>query len=277
MATTATIPTAYVLTTAKWIKKLAYLIALIGTVASYGTQVDLLLENKVGGFSWVIPGTVDLLAICAALALQLPGLDSTSRRIAGAVLTVAVVVSVLANVSGAHNRIAALAHAWPVVAYLFGELIANRVRSYAARLVAAEAAVNAPVIAPVVSAPAVTRPVTAPVIPMHAVNAPVMSAMPLGPCPAPIMRPVATAPTFAPRVSAALTPVTSTVSAPVIKPAQVKVPATGTEAEQIAQVADMLAKNPDLTGPQVAEALGLQERTARRRLAGAKLAEAPAA
>jgi len=42
-------------------------------------------------------------------------------------------------VTGGHNTIARLAHAWPVIAYLFGELLANRVRSYAARLTAAQA------------------------------------------------------------------------------------------------------------------------------------------
>ena len=131
---TSTIPTAYVLKTAAWIKRLAYLIALIGTVASYGTQVNLLLSYEVGNFSYVIPATIDMLAICAALALQLPGLDVTSRKIAGIILTVTVLVSVAANVTGGHNTIARLAHAWPVVAYLLGELLANRVRMYAARL-----------------------------------------------------------------------------------------------------------------------------------------------
>lgn len=134
------IPTAHVLTTAAWIKKLAYLIALIGTVASYGTQVALLLSYEVGSFSYVIPATIDLLAICAALALQLPGLDTASRKIAGWILIIAVSVSVAANVTGGHNTVARLAHAWPVIAYLLGELLANRVRSFAAQLVAAQAA-----------------------------------------------------------------------------------------------------------------------------------------
>lgn len=151
MNVTANIPTASILKAAKVIKKMAYAIAGIGTVASYGTQVTLLLAHEVGNFSYIIPATIDMLAICAAMALQLPGLDLVSRRIAGSVLTVAVVVSVLANVLGAENGIAAVAHAWPVVAYLLGELIANRVRAYADRLQAAEdtipvvAAVSAPV------------------------------------------------------------------------------------------------------------------------------------
>lgn len=159
---TSTIPTSYVLKTAKAIKLLAYLIAVIGTIASYGTQVHLLLAYEVGAFSWVIPATVDLLAICAALALQLPDLDTTSRKIAGTILTVAVVVSVAANVTGGHNPIAKLAHAWPVVAYLLGELLANRVRAFAARLVAAEAAKAAAHSTP---QPPAAVPVQAPVSP----------------------------------------------------------------------------------------------------------------
>ncbi len=129
-----TIPVQHVLKTAKMIGRLAYLIALIGIVGSYGTQAALLLGNEVGWFSWVIPATIDLLAICSALALQLPALDRGSRKIAGTVLTVSVLVSVTANVAGGHNMIARIAHAWPVVAYLLGELLSNRVRSYAARL-----------------------------------------------------------------------------------------------------------------------------------------------
>lgn len=133
------IPVTYVVRTAAAIKWLAYVIALIGVIASYGTQVVLLLAHEVGGFSYVLPATVDILAVCSALALQLPGLDRTSRWIAGVVMTVTVGVSVAANLAGGHNPIARLAHAWPVLAYLLGELIANRVRAYAARLQAAEA------------------------------------------------------------------------------------------------------------------------------------------
>lgn len=133
------LPIKHVLKTAAVIGYLAYTIATIGVVGSYGTQVNLLLGNEVGWFSWVIPATIDLLAICAALALQLPGLDRSSRRIAGTVLTISTLVSVTANVAGGHNMIARLAHAWPVIAYLLGELLANRVRSYAARLAMVDA------------------------------------------------------------------------------------------------------------------------------------------
>lgn len=151
MTTTATqIPVQYIVKAAKVVKRLAYLIAVIGTVASYGTQVALLLDFQVGSFSYVIPATIDLLAICAAIALQIPMIDATTRKIAGYILVTAVVVSVAANVTGGHNLVARLAHAWPVIAYLLAELIANRIRMFVAKIQAAEAAAAAP--APVVVA-----------------------------------------------------------------------------------------------------------------------------
>lgn len=151
MTTTATqIPVQYIVKAAKVVKRLAYLIAVIGTVASYGTQVALLLDFQVGSFSYVIPATIDLLAICAAIALQIPMIDATTRKIAGYILVTAVVVSVAANVTGGHNLVARLAHAWPVIAYLLAELIANRIRMFVAKIQAAQAAAAAP--APVVVA-----------------------------------------------------------------------------------------------------------------------------
>ena len=134
MSSSNTIPVEYALKAAKWINRLAYTIAIIGTCGSYGTQVALLLVHQVGWFSYIIPSTIDMLAICAMLARQLPELDRGSRRIASFILTVAVLVSIAANVTGGHNLIARLAHAWPIAAYLLGEILANRVRMYAARL-----------------------------------------------------------------------------------------------------------------------------------------------
>jgi hypothetical protein len=62
---------------------------------------------------------------------------------AGIGLLITTGVSVTANVSGETDPIAKLAHAWPVIAYLFGELIANRVRAFAARKAAEKAAEKA--------------------------------------------------------------------------------------------------------------------------------------
>jgi len=154
------IPTEKITKAAATIKKIAYGIAAIGTVASYGTQATLLSNNGLGIFSFVIPATIDMLAIGAAMALQLPKLDSVTRKIAGAILMVAVAVSICANVWDAHSGIAAAAHAWPVVAYLLGELLANRVRAYADRLEAAQAAHAAATAAPVIT----PAPVVAPVV-----------------------------------------------------------------------------------------------------------------
>lgn len=131
-----TVPVEHVLSVARWISRLAYAIALIGVIASYATQVVLLLAHGVGGFSYVLPATVDILAICATMALQLPGLDKGSRKLAGWILFVAMSVSVTANMIGEHDSVARASHGWPIVAYLLGELLANRVRSYAARVTA---------------------------------------------------------------------------------------------------------------------------------------------
>lgn len=163
--TTIEIPAEKILAKAATIKKIAYGIAAVGTLASYGTQVTLLINNQFGMFSYAIPATIDALALGAAMALQIPRLDTVSRRIAGAILMVAVAVSIIANVWEANTGIQAAGHAWPVVAYLLGELLANRVRAYAERLQAAKAAADAAqAAAPIIVTPApLPTPVVAPV------------------------------------------------------------------------------------------------------------------
>lgn len=135
-----TTPIDHALRTAKWVGRLAYLIALVGVAGSYGTQVDLLVSHDMGWFAWAIPATVDLLGVSAAMALHLPDLDRGTRKLAGWTLAIAVAVSMTANVTGGHDTVARLAHAWPVLAYLLGELLATRVRAYAAQVVATRAA-----------------------------------------------------------------------------------------------------------------------------------------
>ena len=157
-AALAEIPAESIIKTAGIIKKIAYGIAAIGTVASYGTQVALLLNNHFELFSYVIPATIDMLAIGAAMALQIPRLDTVSRRIAGGILTIAVIVSVVANVWEAETGIQAAGHAWPVIAYLLGELLANRVRAFAERIAATQAAADAPVAPVAIPTPQVAIP-----------------------------------------------------------------------------------------------------------------------
>jgi len=149
-----------VLKTAALIKKISYTIAGVATLASYGTQVVLLLAHNVGLFSYAIPATIDLLAIACTMALMFQEIDTSTKRMAGGFLVIAVTVSIVANVMGADNAVAAIGHAWPVLAYLLAEMLASRVRAFAARIQAAEDAKNAP--RPVVAIPVTTPQVATP-------------------------------------------------------------------------------------------------------------------
>jgi hypothetical protein len=85
-------------------------------------------------FSYIIPATIDLLAICAAIGLTIPQLPEKDQKYIKRVLAIAVLVSVVANMMGGHNWVSRLSHAWPVVAYLLAEGIANRLTIFAARI-----------------------------------------------------------------------------------------------------------------------------------------------
>ncbi len=124
----------FILKRTKAVKHIAYLIAAIGAAASYGTQVELLMGYGLGNFSYVIPATIDLLAICAAIGLTIPQLPAKDQKYIKRVLTIAVLVSVVANMAGGHNWPARFGHAWPVIAYLLAEGIANRLTIFAARI-----------------------------------------------------------------------------------------------------------------------------------------------
>lgn len=139
------IPVDYILKAAKAVKRIAYLIAVIGAVTSFGTQVELLESWHITtAFAWGIASTVDLLAICAAIALQVPGFPD--RGLVGSILVFALTASITANmIAGLRVSVGSgVGHAWPVVAYMFAELIASRMRRYAAS-VAAQAAAPEPV------------------------------------------------------------------------------------------------------------------------------------
>lgn len=150
-----TIPLEYVLKAANSVKKIAYTIAVIGAITSFGTQVGLLESWKISfAFAWGIAGTVDLLAVCAAIALQVPGFPWKGR--VGLIFVFTLSVSIAANViAGSRESIgAAIAHAWPVLAYMFAELIANLLRKYVAIVEAAKAQAEAAAIPPPVQATA---------------------------------------------------------------------------------------------------------------------------
>ncbi len=130
---TAHVSVDYILKAAKFVSRLAYLIAAIGAATSFGTQVGLLQSWHTGMASAVgIAATVDILAVCAAIALQIPGFPD--RGLVGTVLFITLTVSITANmVAGFRDSTGAgLGHAWPVMAYMMAELIASRVRRYAA-------------------------------------------------------------------------------------------------------------------------------------------------
>lgn len=148
------IPVQYILKAAKAVKRLAYLIAVIGAAASYGTQVELLTSWGVHQpFNWAIPATIDLLAICAAIALQVPSFPD--MKSVGAIMVFALVASIAANITAGDNVGQKISHAWPVLAYMLAEYIASRMRRYAAIVEAAQAAQTPP-------------PVEAPLPPVHA-------------------------------------------------------------------------------------------------------------
>jgi hypothetical protein len=136
------------------VKRLAYVIAAIGATTSFGTQVNLLESWHMSRvFAVGVAATVDLLAICAAIALAIPGFPVRDRKIVGTILVIALGASIGANVTAglAESVGAAIGHSWPVLAYMGAELIAQRIRNYLDAVEAADAKANAP--APVVTLP----------------------------------------------------------------------------------------------------------------------------
>jgi hypothetical protein len=151
-----TIPLEYILKAATAVKRIAYTIAVIGAVTSFGTQVGLLESWKIAFlFAIGIASTVDLLAVCAMIALQVPDFPWKGR--VGTIFVFTLSVSISANViAGSRESIgSAVAHAWPVLAYMGAELIANLLRKYVAIVQARKAAQDVP-------------PVQVPAPPVHA-------------------------------------------------------------------------------------------------------------
>lgn len=122
--------------TAKMIGRIATGIALAAMATSYMVQVGLLVEHQVGWSSFVIPISLDALAVCALMARRLPGLDQGTRRIASVITLVMASISFAGNTYGAHDIVAGIGHAVPVLGLLLAETLAGRVLAHAHKLTA---------------------------------------------------------------------------------------------------------------------------------------------
>lgn len=156
------IPVEYILKAAKAVKRIAYLIAVIGAVTSFGTQVELLQSWHItSAFAIGIASTVDLLAICAMIALQVPGFPD--KGLVGSIFVFALAASMTANmISGLRESVGSgVGHTWPVLAYMCAELIAARMRRYAASIANRQEVTSTPVVqappAPVHATATVTK------------------------------------------------------------------------------------------------------------------------
>lgn len=118
----------------KTVSILAGVIAGIAAVASYGTQVVLLLGWQVGGFSYVIPATVDFLAIISAIGLHIRRIDKSLKRVAAFVLITAGSVSMTANLYAGATLGSKIAHAWTVIAYMLAEWLNAKIRAHGAKI-----------------------------------------------------------------------------------------------------------------------------------------------
>jgi len=106
----------------------------IAMSTSYGTQVDLLLVHTVGWASWLVPLTIDVLALMSNLALGLPRRAGMSRRGLWMILVITLAVSMVLNFMAGANFIASTAHVWVVAAYLAAEYVRGWVKTYRAAL-----------------------------------------------------------------------------------------------------------------------------------------------
>lgn len=106
----------------------------IAMSTSYGTQVDLLLAHAVGWASWLVPLTIDVLALMSNLALGLPRRVGMSRRGLWMILVITLAVSMVLNFMAGANFIASTAHVWVVAAYLAAEYVRGWVKTYRAAM-----------------------------------------------------------------------------------------------------------------------------------------------
>jgi hypothetical protein len=109
-------------------KTVAYLIAAIAAVSSYGHQVHLLgraLLDPLFGIipaEWVTPVTVDSLAIVALMVRESDDVTERTKRWALLPLVLAGGLSIAANVAEAHTIVAIVVGVWTVLAYIIAEL-----------------------------------------------------------------------------------------------------------------------------------------------------------
>lgn len=146
-------------------KVVAYLIAFVAAVSSYGHQVHLLsladldpLFGIIPG-EWITPITVDSLAIIALMVRGSDSVTEKTRRWALVPLVLAGGMSVAANVATARNIVQVVVGVWTVAAYIIAELFVGKMeRKQSASAVPQPATAEAPVKAEAT----VTKPVTKP-------------------------------------------------------------------------------------------------------------------
>jgi hypothetical protein len=114
---------------------LSYVIAAVGAATSFGVQMTLLRDH--GTKLWesiALPLTVDISAITFAVLLSLPRLSGRTRFMASVSLLVTVSVSIAGNILSVWgDPVLVVAHAWPVFAYLVGEVVTGAAKSDYAR------------------------------------------------------------------------------------------------------------------------------------------------
>ena len=113
-------------------KVVAYLIAFVAAVSSYGHQVFLLekadLDPLFGIISsaWITPITVDSLAIIALMVRTSDTVTAATRRWALVPLVLAGGMSVAANTATARNFVQVVVGVWTVAAYIIAELFVGK-------------------------------------------------------------------------------------------------------------------------------------------------------
>lgn len=109
-------------------KSVAYFIAGVAAVSSYGHQVHLLsladLDPLFGVIpsEWVTPVTVDSLAIIALMVRMSPDVTDRTRKLALIPLSFAGALAIAANVATARNLVQVIVGVWTVGAYILAEL-----------------------------------------------------------------------------------------------------------------------------------------------------------